>query len=701
MEPARVLRPETRLFSFAIVGDTHVKPTRGDQSAPWKVNEKATARARFVAREMARYEPQFIIHLGDLVHPVPELATFPEAVALTKAVFRQHHNQMHVLPGNHDIGDKPSRVMPAKSVRESWIRIHEENYGPSWRSFDQGGVRFVLINNPLLNSGLPQEAEQEAWLAETLATAGGQRIFLFMHYPLYLLSPDEPSTYDNIDEPARSRLLKLIERHKVEAVFAGHVHNIFYHRHAGTEFYVMMATSFVRQDYSEMFRIEAVHENGRDDAEKLGFAIVDVHADGHVVHYVRCNGAELEEERAEEPVAKRTSALLAHPKRPGGAPIGVFMRHPWAETVVLPQNGPMDEFVRKEARNDYQVAALWRLGLRHLRVPASDLFDAANRARMSDLAANGHRFTVSGFGIPFGQQLEIALAAARDGLVARWELVLPFDEMAARKSEIAAFRTALGGPVLLAPVASSADEAKKGSKIELFVSHGFGPHRLSDIDGLIAAGVAVDGYVMRVGMDADLPAFARELDAWGDARGLAMDLHLRIAANNPAANIRDDAAILRAVVELYAAALAHPRVTMIADPFMDIDRGYFVRHGLIDRRCNLRPAGMAVEALTAYLGDAAGAGVAVSFDVADVDGARVLGLRRPDRLARIVLPAGDAAVTVGPAIQAGFAAAPLVVPLGRAWIVAADQGAALASHTGSWVTQLQGPTLLVGTPAGS
>lgn len=695
-EEAIVLRPETRLFSFAIVGDTHVKPTSGDQSAPWKVNEKATARARFIAREMARYEPRFIIHLGDLVHPVPELATFPEAVALTKDVFRQHHNRMHVLPGNHDIGDKPSRVMPAKSVRESWIRIHEENYGPSWRSFDEDGIRFVLLNNPLLNSGLALEAQQDAWLEETLASAQGLRVFVFMHYPLYLLDAAEPSTYDNIDEPARSRLLERLQRHKVEAVFAGHVHNIFYHRQATTEFYVMMATSFVRQDYSEMFRIEAVHENGRDDAEKLGFAIVDVHSDGHVVHYLRSHGEELTPEAAALPIAKRTTDLLAHPKKHGGAPIGVFMRHPWAETVTLPQNGPMDEFVRKEARNDYQVAALWRLGVRHLRVPASDLHAPASRSRMLDLCANGHRFTVSGFGIPADQQRETVLDAASRGVIDRYELVLPFDEMAARAADIVSFRRELGRPVILAPVASSADEAKVGSKIELFVSHGFGPHRFADIDGLLAAGVQVDGFVIRVGLDADLAALARDLDAWGAARGLAMDLHLRIAANNPAANVRDDAAILRAVAELYACALAYPRVTMLADPFMDIDRGYFVRHGLIDRRCNLRPAGLAVEALTAYLGNATPGGAAWTLQAAELERGRVLTLRGKGRMARLAFPQDGRQLAVTPQLREGFAGPPLAVPLDTPWCTAPQLGSALSSADGEWPREISRPTLLVG-----
>ena len=692
-----MLRPESRLFSFAIVGDTHVKPTTGDQSAPWKVNEKATGRARFIAREIARYEPQFIIHLGDLVHPVPELATFSEAVALTHEVFRQHHNIMHVLPGNHDIGDKPNRMMPAKSIRASWIDIHEANFGPSWRSFDQGDVRFVLINNPILNSGLPHEQAQYAWLEETLASAGQQRIFVFMHYPLFLRSPDESSTYDNIDEPARSRIMALIRKHNVEAVFAGHVHNIFYHRLDGTEFYVMPATSFVRQDYSEMFRIEAAAENGRDDAEKLGFAIVDVYAGGHVVNYLRSYGTEIDAGGAARTISKRKTDLLPHPKKPGGAPFGVFMRHPWSETVALPQNGPMDEFVRKSARNDYQVAALWRMGIRHLRVPVSDVYGAESRARMGDLVANGHRFTVSGFGVPAGEQLRVTIESA--AVIDRYELVLPFDEMLPRKEEIAAFRKALGKPVLLAPVATSADDAKVGSKIELFVAHGFGPSRIADIDTLRASGVGADGYVVRAETKDDLPALAARLSAWSEANRCAIDLHLRIAGNNPAANVRDDDAILRAAVELFSCALAFPRVTMMFDPFMDVDRGYFVRHGLIDRRCNSRAAGLAVEALSAYLGGAMSAEQAHTLSTSAAGDTRVLELRSGDRLARIMLPPAGKSVSLGDGVRTSFAAPPLVVPLGAPWAIDPDIGSALESRDGSWPERVIGPTLLIGRSA--
>jgi 3',5'-cyclic AMP phosphodiesterase CpdA len=679
-----MLHPETRLFTFAVVGDTHVKPESGDQSAPWKVNERATGRARFIAREIARYEPQFVIHLGDLVHPVPELPTFEEAVALTQQVFRQHHNRMHVLPGNHDIGDKPNPAMPAKGVRESWIAIHEKTYGPSYRVVDHDAIRVITLNTPVMNSGLPMEAAQRAWLEETLAASQGKRVFVFMHYPLFVLAPDEPSTYDNVDEPARSDLLALFARHEVEAVFAGHVHNIFYHRLAGTEYYVMPATSFVRQDYSEMFRIEAAPENGRDDAEKLGFALVDVHPDGHVVRYVSSYGRELSAAEAAAPVAPRLALKSAHQKLPGGSPLGVFMRHPWAEIVALPQNGPMDEFVRKRARNDYPLAALWRLGTRRLRVPLDDLIDPYARARMGDLVANGFRFTVSGFGVPKGAARQ-ALVENRD-LVDRFECVLPFDAIAAAKDDLATFRAAIGRPVLLARVATSADDVKVGSKIELFVSHGFRPDQLPEVERLID--LPVDGFVIRAGLGTDLVALSAELDAFATRTGALMDLHLRVAANNPAANVTDDGAILAAAAELYACALAHPAVAMFLDPFMDLDRGYFVRHGLVDRRCNLRAAGLAVEALAAFLPEG---GTPPALSVTDSPEGRTLALKGTGFDALILLPKPGAALPLGP--TAGPAH---VVPLDAPFAI---DGAIGDAPSGTLPTAADRPTLIVAADA--
>lgn len=666
-------------YTFAIIGDTHVKPETGDQSAPWKVNELATGRARWIAREISRYNPRFVVHLGDLVHPVPELPTFAEAVALTKQVFQKHHNVMHVVPGNHDIGDKPNRMMPAKSVRDDWIAIYERNFGAGWSTFDQGGIRFVLINNPVLNSGSSIEKAQRAWLEQTLASAGSRRIFLFMHYPLFLLSPSEPGTYDNIDEPARSDLLALIKAHNVEAVFAGHVHNISYHRLDGTEFYVMPSTSFVRQDFADMYRIEAAAENGRNDAEKLGFALVDVYDGGHVVHYLRSYGETLATAAGDDvPEMRSSAALFPHPKKSGGAAFGVFLRHAWAETVTLPHNGPMDEFHRKQARNDYPVATLWRLGIRDARVPLSDLIDDGTRTRMADLVAIGQRFAIFSFDLPQGAAAD-QVVACRD-LIDRFEVVLPRDAIAGKALELQSFRKALGRPVLLSPVATSADELKVGSKIELFVSHGFRPSETKAIDQLLKQNslAGVDGFVFRAHLTDDLPAVAAALASWSWANARKAECHLRIASSNPAENITDDSAILSAAAELFALGLAYPDIAFMLDTFMDVDRGYFVRHGLIDRRCNLRPAGTAVEVLAAHLGSIPGPWSHLVHAATD---GRVITLVAADCVSALVLPLVGKAVTLTDemlAPLAEFGRRVQAIPLDRPWTIDASIG----SHTG-------------------
>ncbi|WP_454631610.1 metallophosphoesterase family protein [Bradyrhizobium cenepequi] len=689
-----MLRPETCRMTFAVIGDTHVKPESGDQSAPWKVNEAATARARWISREIERYRPDFIVHLGDLVHPVPELSTFGEAVDLTRRIFQPFHNRLHIIPGNHDIGDKPNRAMPAKMVRDEWIELHEKNFGPSYFLFDRADCRFVFINDPVMNSNSPIEARQRAWLEQALSQADGRRLFLFMHYPLFLLDPQEPSNYDNIDEPARSDILGLIRRYKAEAVFAGHVHNIFYHRVDGTEFYVMPATSFVRQDYSEFFRTEAIHENGRNDAEKLGFSIVEIHDDGHVVHYLRSYGEPLDATHAGSLPAVRSASLqLPNPKKPGGAPLGVFLRHPWAEITSLPNNGPMDEFLRKDARNDYHLAAMWRMGIRHARVPLSDLLDDRVSARMSDLVAIGHSFTVFGFGVPDGQLLE--RIKSRVSLIGRYECVLPADEIERDSAAVGGLRRELGRPVLVSPIATSAAEKKVGSRIELFVSHGFRPNQLDEIERLLAASNPEDlaHFVVRVGLSADIFAVANELAAWQRRSGCRLDLHLRIAADNPATNIVDDAAILNGVVTCYLAALAHPELAMLVDTFMDVDRGYFVRNGLVDRRCNLRPAGLAVEALAAYC---AGPAEIVPLDAS---GGRAFACRMADRSALVLLPQGDGEMPISPAMLDGLDLDrhALTVALDRPWTI--DTGLGLELRGSDMVPRATArPVLIIGVP---
>ncbi|HEY4121958.1 MAG TPA: metallophosphoesterase, partial [Byssovorax sp.] len=394
-----------KLFTFAVIADSHLNPEEDVSSSPYATNRLANARARTVVRQLNAAMPAFVLHLGDIVHPVPKLASYADAAARFRELFAELEPRLLLIPGNHDVGDKPVAWAPAGIVCEPWIALYREHFGPDYQTFDFGGVHFVLIDAQVLNSGLPTEAAQRAWLEADLAEHHGERVILATHYPPFVAERDEPSSYDNVDEPARSWLLDLCAKHRVEAIYAGHVHNFFWDQCDGTDLAILPSTALVRVDYSELFRAAPADdaERGRNDYPKLGYLLVDVHERGRVDRLVRTHGVTTK---------KADAASTKHRLTPLFGPVASFgldLRHPWAELVDIPPSGALEDFARKRARNDYPLLAILELGAKGLRVPVEDLVDARVRRRMRLLVDRGHRFTAVTYGVP-DARLEAALA---------------------------------------------------------------------------------------------------------------------------------------------------------------------------------------------------------------------------------------------------------------------------------------------------
>lgn len=587
-------------FRFAVVADTHTRPEAGDLSSPWEVNKLANGRCRFVAALVKRMAPAFTIHLGDVVHPVPVLPSYHGAAQAALEIFADLGHEIRYIPGNHDVGDKPFKANPAGRVTAEAVELYRRYFGAPYASFDHEGCHFVLINSPVLNSGLACETEQKPWLERDLEAHRGKRIFLFTHYPPYVLEPDEPSNYDNLDEPGRGWLLDLVKRYSIEALFAGHVHNFFYHRHGATDCYVLPATSFFRQDYAELFRVEAAPEHGRNDAEKLGFLTVDVYDAGHVARIHRTNGETLAPGAALAPATEQVPSC--HPRERRPAPLGVHLRHPWAEVTEFPYNGPMDEFLRKRARNDYTLMTLWELGVRRLRLPIADLMGAETRSRMAALRTMGHEFNVFGFGVP--DRSALAILETHRNLVDVLEIVIPWDDAADVAREIAVLKERVRRPLTLAKMETSAEKRTEGSRFSHFVSYGFRTAELGLIDAFrekVDRVRAVDGYVFRLRFEESPWEMVPRLAAFGRERDLRITVNVRLASENPAEYNADDHAIANQVAEAMVVAFAHPRVDSYIDTYVDLDRGYFPRHGLFDRRYNPRPASFVYRHLQGFL----------------------------------------------------------------------------------------------------
>jgi hypothetical protein len=488
----------------------------------------------------------------------------------------------YLVPGNHDVGDKDNPTVPSYIINDEYIEDFHRHYGPTFQSFDNNEIHFIIINSLALNSGLTEETEQRNWLEGDLDNNRGRRIHLFSHYPPYLYLPNEPSNYDNLDQPARRWLLNLIEEYNVEAFFAGHVHQFFYKRHSETDIYNLLSTCNLRQDYANLFRVESPEEYGRNDAAKLGFCLIDVYDTRHVVRIHRSNGRTLKEG---ETLRQETKIDSSHLSEGYPSPLGVQLRYPIAEVTELPYMGPVDEFVRKKARNDYTVLALWETGIRTVRLPLADLTDKITRRRLLELHRMGSRFGFFTVNTP-----KPDLIIEHNRLVDFLEVILPWETVQDTIPKVLKLREAINLPIYVANIESSIHGKRKGPKFSHYMSYGFRIDDTSKLETILPQRGIMDGFVFEVGQfDPPLSTIQRISD-YVIAKGIRALVNVRLAPEDPANYPQDHNHIANRVAETVVACYTHPRVKVLLDTFMDHDRGYFPRAGLYDRRLNPRRA---------------------------------------------------------------------------------------------------------------
>lgn len=584
------------LFKVSIVSDTHVNEKEDFSASPYPANAEANPRARHVFSQINGVDQAFIIHLGDMINPVPELRTYGPAADNFHALAKELKAPLHLVPGNHDIGDKPVSWMPAGMVNAEFITLYRQHFGKDYHAITHEGCHFIIINSPLINSGDPSEAEQAAWLEAYLKEHSGARMFLFSHYPPYVTRQDEPGSYDNIDEPGRSWFLNLIRTHRIEALFSAHVHNFWYDLIGETEYYVLPSTCFVRHDYSEMYRIDGGDQKGRNDAAKLGFLTLEVYETGHVAQYHRSYGAVLPDGDGQAPeIVPRP-----HVKTATRVGVSVDMRHAWAEELSVAPSGAVDEFRRKIARNDYPVMALWEMALRGMRVPIQDLADPVTRRRMALMCGVGHVFQVYLYGMP--NKDEAALLKEHANLIDRLELVLGWSDVPDLIPQIKALKSETGLPLCLSRV-NRTDAAKHtGARFNHLISHGF---TLGETDELSAFARThpglIDAVQFTISRSVSPWATAQMLQGFAKSSNVAPVLYVKSTEASPAMEFGDEVANALRFAETVMAGVG-TGVSVVLDTLDDADRGYFTRAGLIDRRFNPRIGSILISTLMLTLG---------------------------------------------------------------------------------------------------
>jgi 3',5'-cyclic AMP phosphodiesterase CpdA len=148
------------VFTFAVIADTHPNQEEYESTSPFECNRAANARTRYVIQQLNEIKPRFVIHLGDIVHPVPALPSYPLAAQNFHQLARELEAPLYLVPGNHDVGDKPVAWAPAETVREEYLALWKEHLGADYYSFDVSGLHVVVINaqvmRPLVISTPPR-----------------------------------------------------------------------------------------------------------------------------------------------------------------------------------------------------------------------------------------------------------------------------------------------------------------------------------------------------------------------------------------------------------------------------------------------------------------------------------------------------------------------------------------------------------------
>jgi predicted phosphodiesterase len=633
------------LYSVAVFGDTHVNQEEDYSSSPYPCNRLANPRARYVVADINRRKPAFSIHLGDAINPIPHLPSYETAAKNAMEIFSGLDNPLYILPGNHDIGDKPVDWMPAGSVNSDYIKKYQSSFGDHYYSFDYGGCHFILLNTAMCNAKTEEERAQRAWFDEDLRKNRDQRIFLFMHYPPYITSPDERGHYDNIDEPDRSWLLGLLEKYNVEALLAGHVHNLFYNRHASTDCYILPSTCFVRHDFSEFYHIDGGDQNGRNDTGKLGYFILKIYENGHLTRWIRTYGELLSPGKTLPGMENELEPQHSLEEQP--VAVGFDMRHSWANVVEIPASGAVDEFERKRARNDYPLMALWELGARKMRIPLQDLLDDEVRERIRILAGMGHEFTVYTYNIPPENELDILIE--NSAMISAWELVINWNHIDDVVQQLLQIKARADLRVYISKLRNFEDHAH-GKQFNHFINHGFQVDEKHQIGAFLSDENyrrAVDGFAFRIcrpdsAWDAVMKAGEISLDL-----NTRASLQIRFASENPAEDFKDDLANANRTAETVAASMCMNNIDIFLDSFIDIDRSYFARNGLYDRRFNPRLGSLVFLNLHAALQPHYNT-IKNSNLLSDIPGMSLAWLKSETTESLVILPDAETEVTTFP-----------------------------------------------------
>jgi UDP-2,3-diacylglucosamine pyrophosphatase LpxH len=177
------------------------------------------------------HQVNLVFSVGDIVrgsrHPKVYRKQYEDFKSLVSNLL---NCPIYVAPGNHDLQNPTGRNLFKKFISSQ-----------TYFSFDYQGHHFIILNTEEIGEAGKIGSNQLRWLKDDLEKNKGKTSFIFMHRPLYsIMNPQgDPNKHLSfVDKENEAAVRKLVEKYRVEAVFAGHEHFFNFRQINGVNYFI-------------------------------------------------------------------------------------------------------------------------------------------------------------------------------------------------------------------------------------------------------------------------------------------------------------------------------------------------------------------------------------------------------------------------------------------------------------------------------
>ncbi len=171
---------------FIIVGDTQ-------STSHWEFwRERNDKERKLIIDEITKWEPAFVIHLGDLTTRGSSMKHWQQFDESHKELWAKKIPYFPVL-GNHEFYGNNERAL------QNYFGRFQHLSGRRWYSFAWKNIGFILLDSNFSQLTMEETEQQRKWYTEQLERFEGDhkidRVFVFCHEPPFtnsqVVSPNE------------------------------------------------------------------------------------------------------------------------------------------------------------------------------------------------------------------------------------------------------------------------------------------------------------------------------------------------------------------------------------------------------------------------------------------------------------------------------------------------------------------------------